>query len=179
MTASVIQKAIMDSVSSTRKVVPVATDSVEGANAIAAFETTMSRTREIVDKVSAPPSISPVDHHARNIRIAQVEVPSTDLTAASSSNERQQTIRAMELSKDAKVNPTTEGDAILSGLKKLQGVFADREQQLNQTIESPSLSAQSLMRIQMDMVQYTLMIDVASKVSGKLTQSVDSLVKGQ
>ena len=181
MSASLVQKTMLDSLSSTRRVVPIGVDTIDGANAVAAFETTMSRTREMVDKVSATPTVSAVDHHNRNIVLAEVEapVPTAGIGSTASGSERQQTIRALELSKSSVVNPATEGDAILSGLKKLQGVFSDRQRELNDTIESPSLSAQSLMRIQMDMVQYTLMIDVASKVSGKLTQSVDSLVKGQ
>ena len=181
MSAPLVQKTMLESLSSTKRIVPVGIDTIEGANAVAAFETTMSRTREMVDKVSAPPTVSATDHHNRNMVLAQVETPVPTVTSGSmvSGSERQQTIRALELSKSNVVNPATEGDAILSGLKKLQGVFSNRQRELNETIEAPNLSAQSLMRIQMDMVQYTLMIDVASKVSGKLTQSVDSLVKGQ
>ncbi len=181
MSASSIQKAMLESLASVRRVTPTGIDSIEGANAVAAFETTMARTREIVDKVSETPLVSSVDQHSRNMVVAQAElpVPGVGSGQAATGIERQQTIRALELSKSATVRPVTEGDAILSGLKKLQGVFSERQRQLNETIEAPSLSAKSMMRIQMDMVQYTLMIDVASKVSGKLTQSVDALVKGQ
>lgn len=181
MTASLVQKAVIESLSSKVRVAPVATGSAEDATTVAAFETAMTRTRELVDKVSAPSAIAPVDHNNRNLILAQAEMPvgTSDPMATQAGNDRKQTIRALELSNDSLVKPASEGDTILSGLKKLQGVFSDRQRQLNETIEVPNLSAQTLMRIQMDMVQYTLMIDVASKVSGKLTQSVDSLVKGQ
>lgn len=94
-------------------------------------------------------------------------------------DQRRETIKALELAPDAPARPVNPGDTILSGLKKLQGEFSDKQSMLIRDIDSPSTSTSALLKLQMDMVQYTLMIDVASKITGKMTQAVDSLTKGQ
>ncbi len=99
--------------------------------------------------------------------------------AASGIDQRRETIKALELAPDAAPRAVNPGDTILSGLKKLQGEFSDRQSMLIRDIDTPSTSTSALLKLQMDMVQYTLMIDVASKITGKMTQAVDSLTKGQ
>jgi type III secretion system YscI/HrpB-like protein len=42
-----------------------------------------------------------------------------------------------------------------------------------------SQDASMLMSMQMEVVNYTLMVDVTSKLTGKSTQSFDTLMKGQ
>ena len=77
------------------------------------------------------------------------------------------------------VDEARPGDAILSGLGRMRSVFSKQEAGLANTMASTSASVESMLHLQMNMVQYSLLIDVASKITGKLTQSVDSLVKGQ
>jgi type III secretion system YscI/HrpB-like protein len=36
-----------------------------------------------------------------------------------------------------------------------------------------------MMQLQADMVQYSVLVDVSSKLAGKVTTSIDSLMKGQ
>ncbi len=115
------------------------------------------------------------------VRPVAFEAPVRAVTApggASSVDSRRDTIRALDLAPNAApgVNP---GDTILSGLKKLQGEFSDRQSALVRDLDAPSTSTNALLKLQMDMVQYTLMIDLASKITGKMTQAVDSLTKGQ
>ncbi len=93
--------------------------------------------------------------------------------------DRRETIKALDLAPDAAPRAVNPGDTILSGLKKLQGEFSEKQAGLVRDIDAPATSTNALLKLQMDMVQYTLMIDIASKITGKMTQAVDSLTKGQ
>ena len=108
------------------------------------------------------------------VQIAQLANPAiaTDATAPVAQ------IRDV-IAPNAATEQSRPGDAILSGLGRIQSVFAQQEAGLAATMESTNVSVGSMLQLQMNMVQYSVLIDVASKITGKLTQSVDSLVKGQ
>ena len=117
------------------------------------------------------------------IRTASLEAPVLPMiggpTATPGLDDRRATIKALDLAPEAAPRAVNPGDTILSGLKKLQGEFSDKQSTLVRDIDEPSTSTNALLKLQMDMVQYTLMIDIASKITGKMTQAVDSLTKGQ
>ena len=119
---------------------------------------------------------------AELVRTVAAEAPLRGIDAPSSVtgvDQRRETIKALELAPDAAPRAVNPGDTILSGLKKLQGEFSDKQSMLIRDMDAPSTSTSALLKLQMDMVQYTLMIDVVSKITGKMTQAVDSLTKGQ
>ncbi len=128
-----------------------------------------------------------LDEARMHVQPAQFVVPAptadplrvNPTTTVSDVESRRETIKALELEPSAVVKPATEGDAILSGLKKLQGEFNGKQEALVRDMAVTGTSSASLLKLQMDMVQYTLMIDVASKITGKMTQAIDSLTKGQ
>jgi type III secretion system YscI/HrpB-like protein len=127
-------------------------------------------------------ALSDARARAELVRAAAAAGPERAVDATGSiggTDQRRETIKALELAPDSAPRAVNPGDTILSGLKKLQGEFSDRQSLLIRDIDAPSTSTSALLKLQMDMVQYTLMIDVASKITGKMTQAVDSLTKGQ
>lgn len=77
----------------------------------------------------------------------------------------------------ATVSPT--GDAIIEGMQKLRGVFDDQTGRLASLTNSKNLDIASLMTMQMEVVRFSLLVEVTSKLTGKSTQAFDTLMKGQ
>ena len=75
--------------------------------------------------------------------------------------------------------PPSAGDMILEGMQQLRGVFDAREARISQLMSTQSVSANSMMAMQMEVANFTLLVDISSKLTGKVTQSVDTLMKGQ
>ncbi|MEJ1160532.1 type III secretion system inner rod subunit SctI [Prosthecomicrobium sp. N25] len=71
------------------------------------------------------------------------------------------------------------GDAIIEGLQKLRGVFDDQNARLNAVANAANTDFSSLMAMQMEMVRFSLLVEVTSKLTGKSTQAFDTLMKGQ
>lgn len=73
----------------------------------------------------------------------------------------------------------TAGDTILGGLTKLRSVFDARQTHLNDIMSSSAANTQVMFDMQMEMAQYTVMVDVSSKLTGKASSTLDTLMKGQ
>lgn len=73
----------------------------------------------------------------------------------------------------------TGGDVILDGLSHLRGVFDTREARVSDLMSRSTLDAGTMMAIQMELVNFTLLVDMTSKLTGKSTQVFDTLMKGQ
>jgi len=75
--------------------------------------------------------------------------------------------------------PKSAGDLILQGMEQMRGVFDARETRINQLMSSPSIDARTMMAMQMEMTNFSVLVDVSSKLTGKTTQTLDTLMKGQ
>ena len=71
------------------------------------------------------------------------------------------------------------GDTILNGLQKLRGVFDKHESIVSRLMSSSVVDTRTLMAVQMEVANFTLLVDVTSKLTGKSTQAFDTLMKGQ
>lgn len=71
------------------------------------------------------------------------------------------------------------GDMILDGLQKLRGVFDARETRVAELMNRSTLDAGTLMAVQMEVANFTLLVDISSKLTGKSAQALDTLMKGQ
>lgn len=78
----------------------------------------------------------------------------------------------------AKVEGRTGGDMILDGIQKMRHVFDVREAHIGELMKGKATDANTLMAMQMEVVNFTLLVDVSSKLTGKATQSFDTLMKG-
>lgn len=73
----------------------------------------------------------------------------------------------------------TPGQTILSGLERMRGVFDDKIGGIGQRMEHAEMSVQAMVSLQAEVVEYSVLVDVSSKLAGKSTQAMDSLMKGQ
>lgn len=91
---------------------------------------------------------------------------------------RQRAVEGLELSQTpvAEVGP---GQSILDGLQRIRGIFDGQIGNLNSRIESAQFDAADLMTVQAEVVTFSVMVDVSSKLAGKSTQAMDTLMKGQ
>lgn len=80
---------------------------------------------------------------------------------------------------DAVRTDPNSGEAILSGLERLREVFDNRFSGLGERIEGARMDVNDMMALQAEVVQYSVLVDVSSKLAGKSTQAMDSLMKGQ
>jgi len=71
------------------------------------------------------------------------------------------------------------GDTILEGIQKLRGVFDAQQARVNKVMSSPATDMHTLLAIQMEVVNYSVLVDVTSKLTGKSTQAFETLLKGQ
>jgi type III secretion system YscI/HrpB-like protein len=74
--------------------------------------------------------------------------------------------------------PSGPGDAILQGLDKMRSSFGESMQRIGDVLGKDQVSAQDLMRAQMELHSMSLQNDLMGKVGGKATQSIDQLMKG-
>jgi hypothetical protein len=104
-------------------------------------------------------------------------VLSTDASDAADAQERAR--RALNLGPiHAKPNTSGGGEAILHGLEKMRGLFNAQEARLINFASSP-MDTQRLMALQMDAMNFSLVVTVASKLTGNSAQALESLLKGQ
>ena len=71
------------------------------------------------------------------------------------------------------------GDMILRGVERMRGVFHTREANIAELMKGKTTDAGTLMAMQMEVTNFTLLVDISSKLTGKATQSMDTLMKGQ
>lgn len=90
------------------------------------------------------------------------------------------TRRALEL--DGARAPGTrpaDGDAILGGLQTLRGQFDKSLSRVNGVLASSGVDTKTMLAMQVEVVNFTMLVDMTSKLTGKSTQTFDSLMKGQ
>lgn len=71
------------------------------------------------------------------------------------------------------------GESILQGLGRLRSVFDTQTKNVAAVNEGNVMDAVTMMNLQTEIVRYTVLIDVSSKLAGKSTQALDALMKGQ
>ena len=116
------------------------------------------------------------------VRVAQLTDPrsATDATdPVLSAQAAERAVQGLQLDgEDDSVAGT--GTSILEGLGRLRGIF---DTQLNDIANSSNsidpMSTAQLMNLQAQLVEFSLVVDVTSKLAGKSTQALDSLMKGQ
>lgn len=144
-----------------------------GLNSADAFRDALARQDAAAQAATAQPAgpTSPVDGSdvVQPSKVSGVE-PSSDVSG------RERVRKSLELDG---VKPTTTGDSILGGLEKLRGVFDARQSHMNDLMKSNMATTGGLMAMQMEVAQYTVLVDVSSKLTGKASSTLDTLMKGQ
>lgn len=79
-----------------------------------------------------------------------------------------------------KAASSASGDAILGGLEKLRGYFNGQIALLaTDQGAGGAISSEQLFETQKRFYQFSILMDLSSKLAGKATQAFDSLLKGQ
>lgn len=115
------------------------------------------------------------------VRVAQLADPATATdaqTPVDSANAANRAVQGLELGTETETAGT--GTTILEGLGKLRGIFDAELGEINKrsTMSNP-YDTVALMDLQAKLVEFSLVVDVTSKLAGKSTQALDSLMKGQ
>lgn len=87
--------------------------------------------------------------------------------------------QALELGVAPDTSRTETGDAILGGMQKLRGAFDASFSRIGDISRSNLSGVETVIEMQREVVHYSLLIDVTSKLVGKATQAADQLMKGQ
>lgn len=141
----------------------MATGTVQAAK-VEAFETAMARQQ-------GPGEVDPV-------QTAATPAPSESAQADMDAESRAR--RGLDLEGVAPAqDKQTAGDMILEGLEQMRGVFDVREARVSDLMNRTSVDANMLLAVQMEMTNFTLLVDITSKLTGKSTQAFDTLMKGQ
>lgn len=71
------------------------------------------------------------------------------------------------------------GDVLLNGLERLRSAFDQQENAVVERIAPAVVDVDAMIGAQLEVAKYSLLIDVTSKMTGKLSQTLDTLMKGQ
>lgn len=99
--------------------------------------------------------------------------------AADAADARDRARRALDLDAGKGSASPAGGDLILDGLQKLRGAFDARQGKVAKLADGAPIDTNTLLSMQVEVVNYTLLVDVTSKLTGKSTQAFDTLMKGQ
>lgn len=119
---------------------------------------------------------------AESPQTVQIAAPtSPEKAAAADLDAQSRARRGLDLDGSSPVQgpPQTGGDMILNGLQKLRGVFDTREVRFSELMSRSSMDAGTMMAMQMEVTNFSLLVDMTSKLTGKSTQAFDTLMKGQ
>lgn len=98
---------------------------------------------------------------------------STDLDAQARARQ------GLGLDGTAPTGSETGGDMILKGLESMRGAFDASQGRVGELMSRANLDSGTLMQMQMEMTQFTMLVDISSKLTGKVTSTFDTLMKGQ
>jgi type III secretion system YscI/HrpB-like protein len=106
--------------------------------------------------------------------------PATDAANGTTADAPERARRGLNLDPaHAAQQKPTHGEAILHGLQNIRGVFDAQEGRLNNLLSHSPADTNTLMAMQMEVTKFSLLVDVTSKLTGKSTQALESLLKGQ
>ena len=115
------------------------------------------------------------------VRVAQLLQPGTATdapTATDPGGAANRAVQGLELGSGTDSTAGT-GTAILEGLGKLRGIFDRELDGVAQNSVMNPCDYNKMMELQAQLVEFSLVVDVTSKLAGKSTQALDSLLKGQ
>lgn len=156
---------------------PVVTRSASLGEATRNAESLKQRVAAFDDTLSRQSGVAASGQQLTQVAQAQTSTTQTPGVDAADSTERAR--RALELDGAKEASKPSGGDLILDGLQKLRTNFDQRHAKVADMMKTQVVDASTLLAMQVEVVNYTMMIDLTSKLTGKSTQSFDTLMKGQ
>ncbi|MGV8938759.1 MAG: EscI/YscI/HrpB family type III secretion system inner rod protein [Allorhizobium sp.] len=137
---------------------------VAPADRVAAFDQALAR-EELAQAQASAPAQPPAN-----------VAPASDTQVLSPADRAR---AGLDLAPAASASAPAPGNMILDGLTNLRGVFDAREARVGEIMKRSGTDATSLMELQVEVVNFTMLVDISSKLTGKTTQVFDTLMKGQ
>jgi len=146
---------------------------------------------------SAPPAAAPTGANSpfeiqpdwRSLQQAQSTSGTSktygQMDAEARAVEKERALRGLELDRPVQATNAenavqdSRGDMILDGLSRLRNTFDEQTANINGITSQPMGTTEKLIATQVEIVKYSLLMDVTSKLTGKSTQTFDTLMKGQ
>ncbi|MFT0891991.1 type III secretion system inner rod subunit SctI [Pseudochelatococcus sp. G4_1912] len=153
---------------------------IDPANAAAPVKKAVGSVQEIGARADA--FAQALKHQNQGIEkvAASNATPAVNNTGATASADDQtRARRALALDGANATQAPSSGDTILGGMQKIRGFFDVREHNISDVVHSNLVDQQTMLNMQREMVQYTMLLDITSKLTGKAAQVVDQLMKGQ
>jgi hypothetical protein len=97
--------------------------------------------------------------------------------SATSVDAKERTRRALELEPSTRSDPA--GDKILDGLQNIRGIIDAKRTALTQLSARTDMDFERMLAMQLEVAEYSLVVDATSKLIGKTTQTFDTLLKSQ
>lgn len=137
------------------------------------------RFQSALEKAGFPTRTSQIEAPVRIAQLDPMGTATDAITPADSANAANRAVQGLELDGQADDTGGT-GTAILEGLGKLRGLFDSQLDGVAQgSIVTNPYDSVGMMQLQAQLVEFSLVVDVTSKLAGKSTQALDSLMKGQ
>lgn len=73
----------------------------------------------------------------------------------------------------------SDGDMILGGLQQLRSAFDAQQSRIADLMSGGISNTDAMLAMQMEMTNFSLLIDMTSKLASKAAQGLDTLMKGQ
>lgn len=87
--------------------------------------------------------------------------------------------RALDLAPVEKAQTASEpGDRILDGLSRIRNVFDNQHARIGALVSQPMSDADRMIGLQVEVINFSLLVEVASKLTGKSTAALETLMKG-
>lgn len=71
-----------------------------------------------------------------------------------------------------------ESDSLLQGLERLRNTFDAQEARISELMSGEISDVDRMLAMQMELTNYSILIDVTSKLASKAAQGLDTLMKG-
>jgi type III secretion system YscI/HrpB-like protein len=124
---------------------------------------------------ASPGAAADASAAAPNASVAQ-----SGAAAEASQDAQERARRALKLDAPVSAAKKTEaGDLVLDGLQKLRGTFNAHEGRIADLMSKKEPDLNALLAMQMEVVNFTVLVDVTAKLTGQSTQAFETLLKGQ
>ncbi len=139
-------------------------------------ETQPTRVAQLDNTPAVPSSTAPTE---TGIDSLQFNAPVAATPETSSTDDRARAAEGLGFNPSGETEVSTPGGTILNGLEQLRSVFDTQIGSFGDRVEGVRMDVSDMMILQAEVIKYTMLVDVTSKLAGKSTQAMDTLMKGQ
>ncbi|MGA7003886.1 MAG: hypothetical protein WBZ28_18290 [Pseudolabrys sp.] len=146
---------------------------------IDAGDTVSRRFAAAMEKAGTDPAVDPQRIGAASRVLPSGQATPVDPAASATADAQERTRRALNLNPSHSVQQKpVHGDAILNGLQNVRGIFGAQEARIN-ALASHSVDTSGLLAMQVEVAKWSVLVETGAKLTGKLAQLSETLLKGR